>query len=167
MSTYFISGHRDISDKEFHLHYKKSIMNAILADPNTSFVVGDYYGVDVLAQEYLASLKNKYTNINITVYHMFKSPRNNPCNLPTKGGFVSDHDRDSAMTMVSDMDILWVRTGKKFSGTAQNLLRRQVKNLIFTMGFDDANDCLKGMLSLLSIHPENDAGVPEILYKPA
>ncbi len=164
MATYFISGHRDLTDKEFYLHYKKTIMNSVLADPKSSFVVGDYWGADLMAQEYLASLKKKYTELNITVYHMFEEPRNNPCGLPTKGGFTSDHDRDSAMTLVSDKDIAWVRAGKKYSGTAQNLLRRKVKELVLDMKFKEAADLMKGLLAMLSIHPDSKVDA-EIVYK--
>ena len=164
MTTYFISGHRDITNKEFKRFYEKDITNAVLAEPDAHFVVGDYYGVDEMAQEKLASLQKKFPDIKITVYHMFTDARNNPCNLPTKGGFVSDHDRDSTMTNVSDKDIAWVRSGKDQSGTAQNLLRRKVKELVHSMKFVEANDFLNGLISTINEHQENDSGIPEIYY---
>ena len=42
----------------------------------------------------------------------------------TKGGFNSDEERDAAMTKDSDIDIAFVREGKRMSGTAQNIVRR-------------------------------------------
>jgi len=61
----------------------------------------------------------------VTVYHMLEAPRNiNPKITQTVGGFESDDERDSAMTKASFEDIALVRTNKKLSGTAENILRR-------------------------------------------
>jgi len=143
---YFISGHRNITEHEFKLHYIPLIENA-LRDPNHSFVIGDCNGVDAMAQQYLIN-KTK----NVTVYHMFDSPRNN-CDWPTKGGFKDDIERDTAMTLNSNVDIAWIRTWGKNSGTEQNVLRRgQVKDVdkvielvcwSYSHGFDAATEILK------------------------
>jgi len=45
---------------------------------------------------------------------------------PPMGGFTTDDERDAAMTMASDADIAWVRPGRKKSGTAKNLARRNL-----------------------------------------
>ncbi len=165
MSTFFISGHRDITIKEFQRQYAKDIMNAVLRDPKSKFVVGDYFGVDEMAQAYLHSLKQKYTELEVIVYHMFEEPRNNEYGFPTKGGYVNDHDRDSAMTMESDSDIAWVRSGKWNSGTAQNLLRRKVQRLMMDMRFKDANEFAQGLIVMLKDHPKNKTGVaPTVHY---
>jgi hypothetical protein len=117
---YFISGHRDITKDEFEL-YRATIKDAIENDQDVEFVVGDYEGVDIMAQEYLKELNyNK-----VTVYHMFTSPRNIASdNFMLRGGFTSDEERDAAMTRDSDMDIAFLRKGKRNSGTAQNIIRR-------------------------------------------
>lgn len=117
---YFISGHRDLTVEEFNSLYVPVILDILKEDPTCEFVVGDYQGVDSMAQEYLASMVDK-----VTVYHMFDSPRNliNP-NFKTIGGFTSDEERDAAMTKDSDRDIAFVRKGKRNSGTAQNIVRR-------------------------------------------
>lgn len=120
---YFISGHRDITEDEFNAQYANRISHIIETDASAQFVVGDYYGVDVMAQKYLSQFV-----ADVIVYHMFQTPRNNPHAYKTIGGFENDHDRDGAMTMVSDMDIAWVRPGREGSGTDQNLARRRVKN---------------------------------------
>jgi hypothetical protein len=124
--TYFISGHRDISKDEFELHYASKIRDIVEEDPYAKFVVGDYHGVDNLAQIFLYKLVEEgiLAFDSITVYHMFTEPRNNLCAFKTIGGFTSDIERDSAMTNISDEDIAWVRLGKESSGTAQNLMRR-------------------------------------------
>lgn len=122
MKTYFISGHRNITEKEFMENYAPALYLA--ACEKSAFVVGDYYGVDIMAQNYLMN-SLKIDPDRITVYHMFEAPRNiNPKIKNTKGGFKSDSERDAAMTEASDEDIAFVRDPKKWSGTGENILRR-------------------------------------------
>lgn len=116
MRRIFISGHLDLTIDEFNLHYAPLIEKEWEA--GSSFVVGDARGADVMAQERLGSL-----GAQVTIYHMFASPRNNPCGFPIVGGFVSDADRDIAMINASDRTLAWVRPGREKSGTAQNLRR--------------------------------------------
>ena len=117
---YFISGHREISQEEFNKFYVPVLNEVIDNDPDAQFVVGDYQGVDTMAQYWLNEIPDK-----VTVYHMFESPRvkKNP-NFKTKGGFKTDEERDAAMTKDSDLDIAFLKPGKRNSGTAQNLCRR-------------------------------------------
>lgn len=119
---YFISGHRDLTEAEFKKYYILKINKALFDDKYARFIMGDYQGADIMAQEYLVSL-NEYNNI--TVYHMFDKPRNLASDhIKTKGGYKDDIDRDSAMTRDSDFDIAFVREGKVNSGTEQNIMRR-------------------------------------------
>lgn len=120
---YFISGHRDITIDEFKHYYTTKIDAVLKNDNNSTFVIGDYYGVDIMAQDYLVK---KGLQDKVTVYHMFEKPRNiNPLIKSLKGGFKTDEERDSAMTDASDFDIAFVRNGKwKDSGTAINIRRR-------------------------------------------
>lgn len=123
-NTYFISGHRDITENEFEFNYIPLIHLALHENPDANFVVGDYYGVDIMAQNYLMDIVGLDPS-KITVYHMLESPRNiNPRITKTKGGFKSDEERDAAMTAASFKDIALVRDNTKNSGTAQNILRR-------------------------------------------
>lgn len=123
--TYFISGHRNITENEFE-RYKTSILTILEQTPDALFVVGDYYGVDIMAQNYLLDELNVVPE-QITVYHMFETPRNiNPKVINTIGGFKNDEERDAAMTVNSSKDIAFVRDHTKLSGTAQNLLRRML-----------------------------------------
>ena len=122
-NVYFISGHRNITDQEFKDNYREPLMNAAYEDHST-FVVGDYYGVDIMAQNFLVDVL-KINPDRITVYHMLDSPRNiNPKVTKTMGGFKTDSERDAAMTANSNVDIAFVRDEKKMSGTGENLLRR-------------------------------------------
>lgn len=123
--TYFISGHRDITAEEFQ-NYSQALDKIIKETPDASFVVGDYYGVDIMAQDYLVNVL-KIDPAQITVYHMFNKPRNiNEKITNTVGGFETDEERDAAMTTNSSHDIAFVRNHKKLSGTAQNILRRHL-----------------------------------------
>lgn len=138
-SIYFISGHLDISEKDFETHYKQKIDDAIKED--SCFVIGDAAGVDHMAQKYLASYHKVHPELcidqRVIVYHMLDAPRHNVGNFATKGGFKNDLSRDTAMTESSDDDILWIRSpeeskmlfGDKYdpkrkSGTEKNHLRR-------------------------------------------
>ena len=123
--TYFISGHRNITEEEFERNYKSVIEHVISEMPNCKFIVGDYYGVDIMAQNYLMDVLNLEPE-RLTVYHMFDKPRNvNEKVTQTIGGFTSDEERDAAMTAASFDDIAFVRDHTKISGTAQNILRRK------------------------------------------
>lgn len=116
--TAYISGHLDITVAEFIEHYSYRILEAFYAGHD--FVVGDARGADTMAQEFLLGI-----GANVTVYHMFESPRYKFALLfPTIGGFQSDTERDAAMTAASDYDIAWVREGREKSGTAKNINRR-------------------------------------------
>ena len=131
---YFISGHRDLSYEDFEKYYIPKIREVLENDPRAEFVVGDCDGVDKYAMDYIYN----ETSNDLTIYHMFKSPRNIPKNytIPIEfieqwtsiviliGNFKSDEDRDSAMTEASDYDIAFVKDGRWNSGTAQNIKRR-------------------------------------------
>ena len=119
--TYFISGHRDLSPEDFEKYYVPKILKVILADPEAEFVVGDYEGVDIMAQEWLIKAGQRE---KLTVYHMFSKPRHlAPGVIFTKGGYTSDIARDSAMTEDSDFDIAYLAKSGN-SGTRQNINRR-------------------------------------------
>lgn len=127
-NTVFISGHRNITEEEFELNYAPTIEMEIENNKDTLFVIGDYYGCDIMAQNYLVDVL-KYDPSKITVYHMKESPRNiNKLITNTIGGFQSDEERDCAMTNASYKDIAFVRNYNELSGTAQNILRRKRMN---------------------------------------
>lgn len=133
MPVAYISGHTDLTEAEFLLHYQPLINEAYLAGHH--FVVGDAKGADYFAQEYLAN----YLVIpsRVVVYHMLTDPRHfyvskseDGHEFSTVGGFKSDEERDAAMTKASTYDIAWVRPGRENSGTARNLKRRLIVNKI-------------------------------------
>ena len=117
---YFISGHRNITDEEFLMHYAPKILDA-LRDPNAEFVVGECDGVDIMAQQFLNGLINKN---DLTVYHIGDKPINISGDWKTRGGYNDHIHRDSIMTKESDIDIFWIREWGQNSGTEQNIIRR-------------------------------------------
>ena len=116
-TTYFISGHLDLTAEELVEHYVPRLEVAVAG--GARFVVGDARGCDARAQAWLAGKQ-----ADVTVFHMFEHPRNWIEGFPKRGGFQSDEDRDVAMTLASDDDIAWIRPGREKSGTARNLGRR-------------------------------------------
>lgn len=121
--TFFISGHRDITNKEFDTLYIPKILDTI-NKYDAYFIMGDYEGVDIMAQNFLIN-ELDYDINKICVYHIGLFPMNiNENIIHTKPYFLDDIHRDSTMTHESDEDIAFVREGKNNSGTAQNILRR-------------------------------------------
>jgi hypothetical protein len=123
LHTYFISGHRDITEQEFE-KYKLMIYSTYINDPEARFVVADYHGADFMSQNYLIDVLEIDPD-RVTVYHMGETPMNiNPKITNKRGGFKTDVQRDEAMTLVSISDIAFVRDNTIISGTAENILRR-------------------------------------------
>lgn len=123
--TFFISGHRDITEQEFE-KYKNAINDVLKSTPDAIFVVGDYNGLDIMAQNYLMD-ELEIEPEKVIVYHMYLEPKNiNPKINKTVGGFSTDEDRDAAMTAISKHDIAFIRKHTELSGTAQNILRRNI-----------------------------------------
>jgi len=125
VKTYHVSGHLDVTYSEFAEHYVPRLEAAV--GEGAFFVVGDARGADAWAQAWLAERTDMARRDGwfcLTVFHMSKHPRNNLGGWPTRGGFVSDEERDAACTDASDDDIAWVRPGREKSGTAKNLARR-------------------------------------------
>jgi len=119
--TYFVSGHLDLTREEFQEHYASRLTQAV--HEGAAFVVGDAQGCDAMTQEFLIGCGAIGAG-PVTVFHMFKSTRNNVGSHPTSGGYRSDAERDTAMTQASDADIAWIRPGREDSGTAKNIARR-------------------------------------------
>lgn len=124
-NTYFISGHRDLSEVEFEYNYIPIIQEILDNNSNAKFIVGDCEGCDIFAQNYLVKTINDIANI--TVYCVGETPRNiNPNIIYIKNGFVDDREKDIAMTNASFQDIALVRDPKIWSGTGENILRRNI-----------------------------------------
>ena len=130
----FVSGHLDLTVEEFNEHYVPELRELYLQ--GYSFVVGDAPGCDLMAQQFLTDIDRGFRNKRpeVTVFHMLEKPRNLYCRymdepFPTRGGYGTDETRDAAMTAASDIDVAWVRPGKrKNTGTAKNLVRRLIKD---------------------------------------
>lgn len=122
--VFFISGHRNITESEFEINYIPKINDVLSRYENATFIMGDYYGVDIMAQNYLIDVLGIEPE-RITVYHMFDKPRNCNIKITNKiGGFKTDDERDEAMTNASSFDIAFVRDNNIITGTSKNILRR-------------------------------------------
>lgn len=119
--VYFISGHRDMSFKEWKKTYLETISKIITKEKNPKFVVGDCEGVDDISVRFLGS----FDRTIVTQYHMCETPRYTTTDIKLVGGFTSDFDRDFNMTLNSDEDIAFVGKGRERSGTQQNIERRK------------------------------------------
>lgn len=158
--VYFISGHRDFSQEEFDKYYAP-LLKKYLEEPDSRFVVGDYWGVDEKAQIWLKENLSQEEHNRVTVYHMYKKPRvlhSDRFNL--SGGYSSDVERDSAMTRCSDVDIAFIHKGRWCSGTAQNILRRfEVNNETNT----NTSLYIDKIKYIKKVYKENDLSMSEIL----
>lgn len=127
LNTYFISGHRDITENEFEYYYIPLINEALSENPNAKFIVGDCDGVDIMAQNYLVSIIDDISRI--TVYCVGDTPKNiNSELIYIKNGFNNEREKDTAMTNASFKDIALVRQCEYITGTGENILRRYLMN---------------------------------------
>lgn len=132
VSVAFVSGHLDLTEAEFGLHYAPRLHEALRR--GDTLVVGDARGCDLLTLLFLDAAF-PFGGAPVTVYHMLDAPRQHRWGdelspyptadvHPLVGGFASDDARDAALTAASAYDIAWVRPGRERSGTARNLSRR-------------------------------------------
>lgn len=122
-NTYFISGHRDLTENEFEFYYIPIINQIISENSEAKFIVGDCEGCDIMSQNYLVNIIDDISKI--TVYCVGDTPRNVNSNIIyIKNGFNNDREKDFAMTKSSFQDIAMVRNPEKWSGTGENILRR-------------------------------------------
>lgn len=127
-NTYFISGHRNLTETEFEYYYIPAIINVLDNNPEAKFVVGDSVGCDVLSQNYLIDVLGVDPD-RITVYCVDEHPENAHPKITNIENRFGNHDvKDEEMTKKSIADIAFVRTWKEISGTAQNILRRNSFN---------------------------------------
>lgn len=122
-NTYFISGHRNLTENEFEFYYTPILSDIIANNPDAHFVVGDSCGCDIMAQNYLINVLG-VNPANITVYCIDTPDNINPEIIYLKTEFKTHDEKDAAMTKASTEDIAFVRNWKEISGTAQNILRR-------------------------------------------
>mgnify|MGYP003294403523 CR=1 FL=1 len=126
--TYFISGHRDLTQEEFDKHYAPLIDEIIRNDVFTEFVVGDWEGCDTM---FINFLLEQVDYPPITIYHVEEEPRikyGNESILNVENIYsikLRNYDEcDAKMTKDSVFDVAWIRPGREDSHTAMNIKRR-------------------------------------------
>lgn len=129
-TTIFVSGHVDITFRQFKEFYEQKLDSYIHCGYN--IIVGDSPGTDQLTIKYLTEKKYK----KCTVVHL-KDKSLIQTNFKKIGGFKYHYQKDAYMTCASDCDLAWVRSerdtkilyGDKYrkrkSGTQKNLERRR------------------------------------------
>lgn len=126
--TYFISGHRDLTQEEFNEHYAPILKKVLQEDWGCQFVIGDWEGCDKMALEFILSQEECYNFIEIFYVDKVRIRPFGRHIANFKDLYVNSRDTynecDEAMTKFSDFDIAWVRSGREDSHTAMNIKRR-------------------------------------------
>lgn len=98
MQKIFVFGNGNLSFQDF-LYYYVPVLEKYYAQDNTSFLIGDFRGTDVLTLEWL-----KCQTPHVTMFHLFDRPRYTSDKFKTfvsdwtvKGGFLDNTKRDLAM----------------------------------------------------------------------
>lgn len=120
--TYFVSGHRDLTQEEFEEHYVPLINFIVAEDFYSKFVVGDWEGCDNMFIQYM---EDNHTDIPIDIYYVdilrVRTGNYNSYRLLKCDNY---DECDASMTKYSTFDIAWIRPGKEDSHTAKNIKRR-------------------------------------------
>lgn len=120
----YIFGNGNISFNDFKKYYE-SVITKYAALENTSFLLCDFKGVDVLAMEVL-----KCTSPNVSVYHIGERPRYLSDKFKTKvsswkliGGFENDEQRDAEaiQNCTHYIAIDFNADANRISGTQKNI----------------------------------------------
>ena len=138
-TSIFVSGHRDLTEKEFNFYYLRYLQQSIptVSGIPVHFYVGDCKGCDEMVINAIYNLIIKGANIYLTICKLKNSFPDQIKKFPVHPNievidkFNSHEDRDTYMTEYTDIDILWVREGKWDSGTAQNYVRRKFHDPIY------------------------------------
>jgi len=143
MEVFFISGHINLTQQEFDLHYVDQIDQSI--KKGGIYVIGNAQGGDTMALEYLLKKGVDPKKITIYFYNRYgdsQSKKYIDRGLKVITEFKSYTNRDAHMTISSNTDILWIRPESEnikllgsaykkghVSGTEKNLLRRKQNSL--------------------------------------
>lgn len=118
---YFVSGHRDLTKKEFEEHYVPLIQKVMTEDSLAEFVVGDWEGCDEM---FLTFIRCTSPKTWITIYCCNDSRIKTYGSIYIYNQFSTYDQCDISMTEDSDFDIAWIRPGREDSHTAKNIKRR-------------------------------------------
>jgi hypothetical protein len=123
---YFISGHRDLTQAEFHKYYTPLINKIIAIDDVARFIFGDWEGCDTLAYNYILPKLQPHQTIDIYCVNKVRFDNYSEKLYPQVDVKMCDsYDAcDKAMTLASDFDIAWMRPRRELSHTANNIKRR-------------------------------------------
>lgn len=125
---YFISGHRDLTIKEFEEHYIPLIQKVVEEDIYADFIVGDWEGCDTQFLEWLLCTRPNNSIVEIYCVNFPRVKIDNVSIINFENVFFTTKNTydecDASMTKDSDFDIAWIRPGRENSHTANNIKRR-------------------------------------------
>ena len=118
----FISGNRDLSEKDFITYYLP-YLHELISNDNVIFNISDDEGCSEIAQVLLNSILEDRNRVNI--YCIGDKPKYYLSeNFTCFSGFKTLEERNAAMTLASNMDIHIILSGKGRSMIEDNLCRR-------------------------------------------
>lgn len=118
----FISGNTDLTEKNFMLYYAPDIKQ-LVAD-GAYFILSDDEGCAEMTQKLLNELLPKDQYHRVTVFCMFDPKIIINSGFIYLGNFQSLEERNAAMTIISNLDLHIIMSGKGKKATEGNLLRR-------------------------------------------
>lgn len=124
MQRIFIFGNGNLSFEDF-LNYYHPVLEQVIQQPDTSFLIGDFRGVDTLVTEWL-----KCRTAHVSVYHLGHRPRYRADEFKTftsewsfNGHYDSNLSRDLAMVDACThfLGFDFNSDAKRTSGTYKNI----------------------------------------------
>lgn len=146
----FISGNRDLSEKDFITYYLP-YLHELISNDNVIFNISDDEGCSEFCQVYLNKVLTDKSRV--TIFGMGENPTHYLSDeFLYFGNFTTLEERNAAMTVCSGIDLHIILDGKGTSEVQKNLIRR------FTPKYDYVKYLNEGNLNfwgtLLTIEKE-------------
>lgn len=123
--VFFVFGEENLTPAEFEVNYVPYLYYVIHEIPDSTFIVGDHKGTDILTQNFLLDVA-KISDDRLTVCHCGKMPNEiNPFVTNIKDGFETQEQADEYMRKHSKNIVAFVRD-------VDNPTDRVCKNILHT-----------------------------------
>ena len=118
----FISGNRDLSEKDFITYYLP-YLHELISNDNVIFNISDDEGCSEFCQVYLNKVLTDKSRV--TIFGMEETPTHYLSEeFLYFGNFTTLEERNAAMTVCSGIDLHIILDGKGTSEVQKNLIRR-------------------------------------------
>lgn len=125
MITYFVHGHRDITEEEFDMYYGSKIRKLNALNPGSRFLVCDLPGCGRMTQRFLRKIGVDPTKV--LLFHRESNPPVNEYKYPTRS-CKTNADMFDLMLKIRDKEITWVREGGIDSQTERIIARGKMSS---------------------------------------